>query len=717
LADIKRMNYFDQQFLVVGDFIAEQAYHREMRLLHNRSLHTYGVAKGLDVTLSGAREVMISAGVAIDNQGREIALSDNTPHTLTNDPAGGPLLITISYDDEETDPYSALPGKNTRIRETFSITDIPEESADPDTQAVTLARVKLDAQRNIAIDVSARRWAGPLSDETSEVAITLGRLRLGGKSIPNSQWPSLTASGPNQLKVSGGLFAQSLEATGDITLNGSLKAGGDLSGRHLSVTGALSAPNATINGALIVAGAIVPSVGDSPQAGIQFPSNPGGGTGDEAFIRYFVTAGSTTKLQIGIGNDLDDSISLVQAGAERLTVVKGNVGIGTTNPENSEGWHRVLDLLGNPHAKLSVRTNAIDARVMANEGGWWGAPAGMIIGTKSNHSLSFATNSISRLTILGNGNIGVGTSAPHRTLTIAHTGESTQVFASLKNDKHEILLGVSQTAVVSAMTNSDLHLRTNNENRIVIAANGNVGIGTMTPTCALDVRAVDAIKLGTNNANRMVIAANGNVGIGTMTPAYPLDVRSGGAIKLGLEGNGGGQLILANNAGDNKIYLEAFSADGNGSAAELLLTGRNVEPIPTIKLVATTTHVTGAAIKPGGGSWGNSSDLRLKRKIEPLTGALEKLLQLRGVCFEWVEPEKMGNQHGLQRGLIAQEVESVFPEWISTGADGYKLLSIIGFEALMIEALRELKSEIEGLKSQPAELAGKRPSRSERKSR
>ncbi len=648
MADIKRMNYFDQQFLVVGDFIAEQTYHREMRLLHNRSLHTYGVAKGLDVTLSGAREVMISAGVAIDNQGREIALSGNTPHTLTNDPAGGPLLITISYDDEETDPYSSLPGKNTRIREKFSITDIPEESADPDTRAVILARVKLDAQRNIEIDASARRWAGPLSDETSEVAITLRRLRLGSKSIPNSQWPSLTASGANQVTVGGSLFAQSLGVIGDVTLNGSLRAGGDLSGRNLSVTGdlngrslsvtgALSAPNATINGALsvggslvigsvnnpqaklqVVDGAIMPSVGNSPQAGIQFPSNPGGGTGDEAFIRYFVTAGETTKLQIGVGGfDADDSIGLVQAGAERLTVVNGNVGIGSTNPENSEGWNRVLDLLGGANAKLSVRTNTIDARVMARESAWWGAPAGMIIGTKSNHSLSFATNSASRLTILGNGNIGVG---------------------------------------------------------------------TMTPTCAFDVR-------------------------------------SGDHIKLGLEGRGGGQLIIASNLNDNKIYLEAFSADGTGSAAELLLTGKNVDPVPIIKLVATTTQTTGnllvqgAAFKPGGGSWGNSSDLRLKRKIEPLTGALEKLLQLRGVCFEWVEPEKMGNQHGLQHGLIAQEVESVFPEWISTGADGYKLLTIIGFEALMIEALRELKSEIESLKSQPVELAGKRPSRSERKNR
>src|SRR5262249_54250779 len=50
---------------------------------------------------------------------------------------------------------------------------------------------------------------------------------------------------------------------------------------------------------------------------------------------------------------------------------------------------------------LSIRTNSIEARVMAHENGFGGAPAGMVAGTKSNHPLSFVTNSASRLTILG----------------------------------------------------------------------------------------------------------------------------------------------------------------------------------------------------------------------------------------------------------------------------------------------------------------------------
>ena len=103
-------------------------------------------------------------------------------------------------------------------------------------------------------------------------------------------------------------------------------------------------------------------------------------------------------------------------------------------------------------------------------------------------------------------------------------------------------------------------------------------------------------------------------------------------------------------------------------------------------------RVNGNAFKPGGGSWGNTSDVRLKRHVRPLTGALDQLLRLRGICFEWKEPEKQGNLTGPQMGMLAHEVEEVFPEWISTDPEGYKQLTIRGFEALVVEALRTLKA-------------------------
>src|SRR5262249_39363066 len=88
----------------------------------------------------------------------------------------------------------------------------------------------------------------------------------------------------------------------------------------------------------------------------------------------------------------------------------------------------------------------------------------------------------------------------------------------------------------------------------------------------------------------------------------------------------------------------------------------------------------------------------------PLHNALDRLLQLRGATFEWREPEKQGNLTGTQIGFIGQEVEQVFPEWILEGDDGYKILSIRGFEALAVEALRQLCAENQALKQGYQEL-------------
>ena len=47
-------------------------------------------------------------------------------------------------------------------------------------------------------------------------------------------------------------------------------------------------------------------------------------------------------------------------------------------------------------------------------------------------------------------------------------------------------------------------------------------------------------------------------------------------------------------------------------------------------------------------------------------------------------------------GFVAQDVEEVFPDWISEGHDGYKRMTVRGFEALAVEALRELRTEAVG---------------------
>ncbi|MBU0640199.1 MAG: tail fiber domain-containing protein [Planctomycetes bacterium] len=121
--------------------------------------------------------------------------------------------------------------------------------------------------------------------------------------------------------------------------------------------------------------------------------------------------------------------------------------------------------------------------------------------------------------------------------------------------------------------------------------------------------------------------------------------------------------------------------------------------------------VNGSAAKPGGGSWSSFSDRRLKKNIAPLAGALTRLLELRGVTYEYKDPQSSLGLPGQQIGLIAQEVEQVFPEWVEEDENGYKYVTVRGLEALVVEALRELRLEkdaqVQALRAENDELRGR----------
>jgi hypothetical protein len=74
----------------------------------------------------------------------------------------------------------------------------------------------------------------------------------------------------------------------------------------------------------VAKGAIMPEVGNSEEAGILFPKDPGGGSGDAAWIRYYPRTGEATTFEIGTSNDGDDHLALMAS---------GGVGVGTTTPE------------------------------------------------------------------------------------------------------------------------------------------------------------------------------------------------------------------------------------------------------------------------------------------------------------------------------------------------------------------------------------------------
>ena len=96
---------------------------------------------------------------------------------------------------------------------------------------------------------------------------------------------------------------------------------------------------------------------------------------------------------------------------------------------------------------------------------------------------------------------------------------------------------------------------------------------------------------------------------------------------------------------------------------------------------------------------GCSSDKALKKNIQPLENALDKISALDGIYFDWIEGTRESELTSEQQiGVIAQQVEEVFPELVGTGANGYKFVRYQKLVAPLIEAVKTLKAENEALK-------------------
>ena len=92
-----------------------------------------------------------------------------------------------------------------------------------------------------------------------------------------------------------------------------------------------------------------------------------------------------------------------------------------------------------------------------------------------------------------------------------------------------------------------------------------------------------------------------------------------------------------------------------------------------------------------------SSDERLKNNLSPISNSLEKVGQLKGYEFDWNDKQQVHTGHDV--GVIAQEVEKVVPEIVETREhDGYKAVKYEKLVPLLINAINDLKAEIEELK-------------------
>ena len=228
---IKRLKYYNGQFLQEPDFTAEQEYHLDRQRRHNRQLHVPGIADGLAVTV-GTTSVSVAPGTAIDGQGRQIVLDAARTVGFASALNGQSALVVISYAEEASDDATVGDAGKTRWKEAPLVEAILESSAPPPTDRIPLARLQISSTGTIAQqDLTVRAPAGARlrPDEVLE------HLRLSRQGVSASQWPVLSSGAPSQADLAG-----SLNVTGNILLSGNVVVTGNVDGRDVSADGALN---------------------------------------------------------------------------------------------------------------------------------------------------------------------------------------------------------------------------------------------------------------------------------------------------------------------------------------------------------------------------------------------------------------------------------------------------------------------------------------------
>jgi hypothetical protein len=205
----------------------------------------------------------------------------------------------------------------------------------------------------------------------------------------------------------------------------------------------------------------------------------------------------------------------------------------------------------------------------------------------------------------------------------------------------------------------------------------NVGIGKENPTMKLDIDKGDLIVRGIESCN-----APGEEGVVYL-----------GTVHHYIKGVYGGGVTIGTYAAGDSIFLKEVS--GN--------VGIGTDSPGSYKLA-----VNGNAAKPGGGSWLTFSDIRLKEVAGTYNHGLEEIQQLRPVKYSY----KQGNTlelptHETHVGLVAQEVREAIPEAVEESDKGFLMLNEAPIQYAMLNAIKELSSEIEQLKNRIRELEHK----------
>jgi hypothetical protein len=354
----------------------------------------------------------------------------------------------------------------------------------------------------------------------------------------------------------------------------------------------------------------------------------------------------------------------------------GNVGIGTASPSN------ILHLRATTPQMYIQSNDGQDCSIIFGDAS--DASRGQIKYTSSDEMLFFTNNLVEAMRIDSSGNL------------LMQSGNLLN-FNNSSDANYGRIYADSEGLNFDTVASRHTRFHTAGSEKMRIDTSGNLGIGTASPNKKLHIK-------DTASSNSLVTMkvenSLGNAEFGTQSNYARILCN--------------GTLLHAHTGSVHYHYI------GGSAVMALTVTGLGIgNTVPAYRLDVTgdariSSGSLGVGVNPnstdGRGDFSNdvvaysTSDKRLKENIKPLDSALDKVLQISGVEFDWkelTEEEKKtihGNQ-GHDVGVIAQEIEEVLPEVVTTRDSGYKAVKYEKIVPLLIEAIKELKQEINELKN------------------
>lgn len=289
-----------------------------------------------------------------------------------------------------------------------------------------------------------------------------------------------------------------------------------------------------------------------------------------------------------------------------------------------------------------------------------------------------------------NGSLGVGTQAPEAPFHVKEEGTSgvqTIVAAIESSTSNRPVLQFSESSSIDLNAGMSLEYDgrgTGGANRMVFNGVGGNPLFEFRNGGDLTLRDGDIIVRGAATDREIKLEDDaGNPDRALMRQTGTQDIYVGD---------------IDNNAGD--LYLRA-----GGSDEIAIIAGTGFVGINTLT-PAYTLEVNGTAAKPGGGSWTNVSDRRLKKNIQAYTAGLKTLLQIEPISYQYNDDSGFDTMEN-HVGVIAQELQKTAPSMVTSYQKaGTEYLAVNNSEMtyLLINAVKEQHAEIAALKEAITQL-------------